>query len=49
MRPNILLITFPGLFNPAHYVGFERVSFLKQLLDTFRICSFDAGQSLQIS
>jgi hypothetical protein len=49
MRANLPRIIIPGVFNPGHYGGLERVSFLKQLDNTLRICSFDAGQALQIS
>jgi hypothetical protein len=49
MRANFLLIRVPGVFHARHYVGLERVSLLEQLVDTLRIRTFDAGQSLQIS
>src|SRR5712692_6603377 len=49
VRANFLLISVPGVFDARHYVGLERVSFIEQLVDTLRIRTFDAGQSLQIS
>jgi hypothetical protein len=49
VRANFLLISVPRVFHARHYVGLERVSFLEQLVDTLRIRTLDAGQSLQIS
>ncbi len=49
MRANLPRIGILGVFNPGHHGGLERVSFLKQLDNTLRICTFDAGQALQIS
>src|SRR6266566_9461975 len=49
MRANFLLISVPGVFHALHYVSLKRVSFLEQLVDTLRIRTFDAGQSLQVS
>ena len=49
MRADLPRISIPGVFNPSHYVGLERVSFLQQLVNTLRICGLDAGQALQIS
>ena len=47
MRANFLLIRAAGGFHARDYVGFKRVSFLQQIADTLRICTLDAGQSLQ--
>src|SRR5271156_825518 len=49
MRANFPLVSVPGVFHALHRVGLERVSFLKQLVHTLRIRTFDVGQSLQIS
>ena len=34
MRVNFPLVSAPGVFHARHYVSFERVSFLEQLVDT---------------
>ena len=49
MRPNFLQIGVIRIFHAHNHAGLERISFLEQLLDTFGICTFDGGQSLQIS
>src|SRR5467141_266093 len=49
MRANFHLVSVPGVFDALHHIGLERISFLKQLVHTLRIRTFDIGQSLQIS
>ena len=46
---NFPLVSVPGVFHALHRVSLERVSFLKQLVHTLRIRTFNVGQSLQIS
>ena len=46
---DFLLVSVVGALYAGNYVGFKRVSFLKQLVDTLRIRRFNIGQSLQIS
>ena len=46
MSANFPLLSAPCVFYARHYVGFERVSFLEQLVDTLRIRTLDVGQSL---
>src|ERR1700737_1394604 len=36
--------TFPAFFDAGHGFGLKRVPFLKQLVDTFRVRSRDAGR-----
>jgi hypothetical protein len=43
------LLAVSGIFHARHYFGLERVPFLEQLVDTFRIRAFKVGQTLQIS
>lgn len=43
MRANFPLISAPGVFHARHYVSFERVSLLEQLIDTLRIRTLDVG------
>jgi len=49
MRVDLAPIIARVIFNAAHHARLERVSFLKQLVNTLRIRSFDVGQALQIS
>src|SRR5882762_2757844 len=49
MRANFPLVSVLGVFDALYHVGFERVSFLEQLVHTLRIRTLDVGQSLQIS
>jgi len=48
-RANFLSFAFSGILNPRHYPSLERVPFFKQLINTFRIRTFDVGQTLQVS
>jgi len=43
MRANLPLISAPSVFHARHYVSFERVSLLEQLVDTLRIRTLDVG------
>ena len=43
MRANFPLISAPSVFYARHYISFERVSLLKQLVDTVRIRTLDVG------
>src|SRR5204862_2215395 len=43
MRANFPLISAPSVFYARHYISFERVSLLKQLVDTLRIRTLDVG------
>jgi hypothetical protein len=43
MRSNLPLISAPSVFHARHYVSFERVSLLEQLVDTLRIRTLDVG------
>src|SRR3981189_1184835 len=49
MRANFHPVSVSGVFDALHHIGLERISFLKQLVHTLRIRTFDIGQSLQIS
>ena len=44
--PSVLVV---GLFDARHHTGLKRVTFVNQLVNTFRVRAFDVGQSLQIS
>src|SRR5207302_6261113 len=48
-RANLPFISGLGVLHARHNVGFESVTFLEQLVDTLRICTFDSGYSLLIS
>lgn len=41
MSPNSLQISVVRIFHAHHHAGFERISFLEQLVDTFGIRNFD--------
>ena len=43
MRANSPLISALSVFYARHYISFERVSLLKQLVDTLRIRTLDVG------
>lgn len=49
MRVDFPLAKVVGFFNAGHDSRLERVAFFKQLVDTLRINTFSAGQTLQIS
>ena len=49
MRVDFLFLGILGVFHAFHYIRLERVSFLKQFVDAFRIRTFAPGQSLPIS
>src|ERR1700728_2526833 len=48
-RANFLSFAFSGFLNPRHHPSLERVPFFKQLINTFRIRTFDVVQTLQVS
>src|SRR6266436_2455833 len=49
MRVNFAPVGVAGVLYALHRFGLEGVSFFEQLVHTFRIRTFEAGQSLQIS
>lgn len=46
---NFSVVAFARFFHARDHTGLERVAFLQQLVDTFRIDTFYVGQALQIS
>src|SRR5580704_6095895 len=46
---NCLLVAVSRVFDARYYPSFERVAFLDQLVNTFRVRALDVGQTLEVS